>query len=476
MVRFQLKTKLSFHDIIIVIMALVYTIIMIYLSFIKFTYFRYSSFDLGIFTQSLASFIHGRFFFNTLEWQFHSAPNHFAVHFQPILFLLVPIFKFFPSPKTLLVIQSLALGSSILLAYILAKKILNRNLALILTVLYAFNSSLIGINLFEFHPVSLAVPLFILAAIFLVENRELPFILTSFLLLSVKEDTFLGVASLSTWWAFREGFSLESIKKNRRFIILSALAFLYGVIVIKLIIPHFGRGYIYIDLYERINITGRKLIYFLLFNLSFGLLPLFLPRNWILLALPWLENLLASRESQYTFGLHYPYMLVPLSFVGSVFTVKEKEIDLKKVLSILIALGLMTSFATMPIVRKEPEKQFPLIYYSILEPIQSYETAWEVIKALLRTNLSIYTQPEFYPALAVKQNVYVYPSKITPDIVFLNMKTYRGRIFLRRLQRMVNARYRLVYSKNGIRVYAREGLNVSREFSQLTHSSSHSEG
>jgi len=464
-VRFNLKFRLSTYDLTAVTVGVFYSLIMVHLSFLKFKYFRYSSFDLGIFTQSLYSALHGGFFFNTLEWQFHDVSTHFGVHFQPVLFLLVPIFWIHPSAVTLLVVQSLALGFSVILAYALAKKVLGEKLALPLTVLYASNSSLVGINLFEFHPVSLAVPLFLLASIFLVDKRECAFIMTSFLILLVKEDAFLGVASLAMWWAIRDGLSFEGLKKNSRFVILAALAVLYGIIVIKLVVPYFGRGYIYSNLYQHVHITGRKLTYFLLFNLSFGLLPLFLPRNWLLLALPWLESLLASRASQYTFGFHYPYMLVPLSFVGAVFALRE--VDIRKILSVLFVLGFMTSWATMPVTGKPPKGQFSMVYYSVFEPIPGYKTAWKVVGALLETNLSVYTQPAFYPALTSKQNVYVYPAKTVPDLVLVDMKTYRGRVYLKRLKEMVKAEYVRVYSRDGIEVYIRSGLKLPPPLKEL---------
>ncbi|NJE49778.1 DUF2079 domain-containing protein [Thermococcus sp. 9N3] len=468
MVNLKFKTRLSAYDITAVLIALFYSLVMIHLSLLKFKYFRYTSFDLGIFTQSFAGFLHGRPWFNTVEWQVHGVTSHFGVHFQPIMYALIPLFKLFPSAKTFLVVQSLALGTSVFLAYLLAKKVLNERLALALTGLYAFNSSLIGINLFEFHPVSLAVPLFLLAAVLLVDGREREFFATSAILLSVKEDTFLGVASLSLWWAFRDGFSIEELEKNRRFLVFAAIPVLYGVIVIKLIIPYFGKGYIYGSLYKHVHLTGRKLAYFLLFNLSFGLLPLFLPRNWVLLTLPWLENLLASRASQYSFGFHYPYMLVPLSFLGTVYVLKELEFrHLKRILSVLLVLGFITSWATMPIAETPPKEPFSLVYYSILEPLPGYKTAWEVIDVLLKTNLSIYTQPAFYPALAVKENVYVYPAGIKPDLVFVDVRTYHGRLYLKRLREMVRNNYVLVYSKNGIELYARSGLKLPLPLKEL---------
>ena len=470
MVRLQFKTRLSTYDITAVIIALAYSLVMVHLSLLKFKYFRYSSLDLGIFTQSLASFLHNGTFFNTVEWQLYGVSNHFAVHFQPVMYLLVPVFGLAPSARTLLVIQGLALGFSVFLAYLLAGRILGKRLALILTLVYSLNSSLIGINLFEFHPVSLAVPLFLLSFIFLIEENWPAFLAVSVLLLTVKEDAFLGVVSISLWWALREGLSFESLKKNLRFVLLVLLAVLYSLIVIKLVIPHFGRDYIYNTLYKHPSMDGRKLAYFLLFNLSFGLLPLFLQRNWVLLALPWLESLLSSRSSQYSFGFHYSYMLVPLSFAASVFALEELLQDFKnfnKPLAVLIVLALMTSLATMPLSEKPPKEPLGLVHYSTLEPLPGYKTAWRVVEVLLKTNLSVYTQPAFYPALATKLNVYVYPAKITPDLVLVDMKTYRGRVYLKRLGEMVKAKYVRIYSKNGIVVYKRAGLELPLSLKEL---------
>ncbi len=64
----------------------------------------------------------------------------------------------------------------------------------------------------------------------------------------------------------------------------------------------------------------------------------------------------------------------------------------------------------------------------------------------------------FYPSLAVKQNVYVYPSRIRPDLVFVDVKTYHGRLYLERLRKTVGKGYVLVYSKNGVEVYKKVGV------------------
>ncbi len=423
---------------------------MSYLSIEKFHNLRYGSLDLGIFTQSLSSTLHGRFFYNTVEAQLYGVNSHFGVHFQPVLLLILPFFAIHPPAETLLIIQSTALGLSVSLAYLLAREYLSEDRALLMAFLYAFNSSLIGINVFEFHPVSIAVPLFLLAALFMKRGNVRAFYLASALILTVKEDAFLGVLSLSLWGALWNGLSRDSLRKNRGSWVMAVVSTIYGLITVCFLIPHFGSGYLYGSLYDRPSVGRRKLLYFVLFNASFGFLPLFKRRNAALLTLPWLESLLASRKSQTMFGFHYPYMLVPLSFLAALEVVKE--VDWRRVSVPLIVSGLLVSVATMPLTVKPPTEPDPLIYPSVLSPLPGKSASWEAIKLAMGLRGPIYTQPEFYPAMATRTDVYLYPKGIEPGVIVVNLGTYHGRRALRRLARAKAdlGHYHTVFKKNGV--------------------------
>ena len=450
MVKFSLKFKLSVYDLTAVIIGVVYSLVMSYLSIEKFHNLRYGSLDLGIFTQSLSSTLHGRFLYNTVEAQLYGANSHFGVHFQPILLFILPLFALHPSAETLLIIQSAVLGLSVLLAYLLAREYLSEDRALLAAVLYAFNSSLVGINAFEFHPVSIAVPLFLLAALLMKRGNMRAFYLTSALILTVKEDAFLGVLSLSLWGALGNVLSRESLRRNRGLLVVAVVSAIYGLITVCFLIPHFGSGYLYGSLYDHPAIGRRKLLYFVLFNASFGFLPLFRGGNALLLVLPWLENLLASRKSQTMFGFHYPYMLVPLSFLATLEVVKE--VDWRRVAVPLIVSGLLTSFATMPLTVKPPTEPDPLVHSSVLSPLPGKSASWEAIALAMGFRGPIYTQPEFYPAMATRTDVYLYPKGIEPRVIVVNLGTYHGRRALRRLARagVDLSRYRTVFKKNGV--------------------------
>ncbi|ASJ16621.1 hypothetical protein A3L04_05825 [Thermococcus chitonophagus] len=419
-----------------VIIATLHFIILTTLSLIKYENLQYCSLDLGIFTQSLSSILHGMFLYNTVEFQMYGASTHFAVHFQPILLLIFPLFAVFKSPITLLILQSFALAISVLIAYLIAMEV-NEEIALPVTILYACNSSLIGIGLFEFHPVSLAVPLLLLSFLALLKRESKLFYVTSALTLSVKEDAFLGILGILAWDTLKNGVS-------RRKIIEVLCVLFYGILVIKVVIPLFGGRYIYESLYKSINIDQRKLLYFITVNATFSFLPFLDYESVILLFLPWLESLLSSRPTQTMIGFHYSYMIVPLSFIASVYGAKKLN---KRALGGLVVAGILVSLATLPITFSPNKEDLSVVHYARLHQYPRKNAFWELIKLV---NGSVYTQPRFYAPLSTKIDVYVYPRGAKVEYILLDMTTYRGRIWLKRFGRINKVRVKVIKCINGV--------------------------
>ncbi|WP_231845569.1 DUF2079 domain-containing protein [Pyrococcus abyssi] len=400
------------------------------------------------------STLNGKFMYNTVEAQLYSAPNHFAVHFQPILLLLLPVYAIMPSPVVLLLIQAIFLALSATLALLIACEELNHREAILVASLYIFNSSLLGIALFEFHPVSLAVPLFFIAYMLLKRGKMKLFYLTSVLILLTKEDSFLGVVSLSLWKILMDGLNPESFRKNRGLILLSIASMMYGIIVIKVVIPHLGMGYIYESLYSEFELTRRKLLYFIVFNASFGFLTFLSSKGLVSVALPWLESMLSSRDTQTMIGFHYPYMLLPLSYLVAIEGFKKS----KKVAVSLIVAGILTSMATIPITFKPPKAENPLIHFAVLKPIPGKDASWEAITIVKTLEGPIYTQPEFYPHLSTRIDVYVYPKGIKPRVILVNLNTWNGKRAIKRLKdfRIKLEEYKTVFKKDGVVIFIRK--------------------
>ncbi len=130
-----------------------------YGSFQKLDKFQYIGYDLSIFTQATWLISQGQTPFVSVR-----GVHILGDHFSPLLYLLAPIFRLFPTPKTLLLSQSLALGSGAFPLFLLAHHRLKSNsFALLFAILYLCHPGVSSINLAEFHPDTFAVPALLLA-------------------------------------------------------------------------------------------------------------------------------------------------------------------------------------------------------------------------------------------------------------------------------------------------------------------------
>ncbi len=99
-----------------ILVAAIFSILFSYYSIMKAITINAYGFDLGLYSQALYSAIHGHFFYTALLGQ-----SYLAEHFSPFLFLLVIPYYFYPSPYTLLILQSVFLSFSIIPLYYISK-------------------------------------------------------------------------------------------------------------------------------------------------------------------------------------------------------------------------------------------------------------------------------------------------------------------------------------------------------------------
>ena len=141
--------------------------------------FRTARYDLGDYSQALWTTLHGNFLQIT-GGDGHQF-NELAGHVEPVLLLLVPFWWVWPSPLMLVALQALAVSAGALPVFWLARKHLgNGRPAVFVTLAYLafpavqFNALAVSFDT-GFHPVSLAIPLILLAVWFLDENRLVAF-------------------------------------------------------------------------------------------------------------------------------------------------------------------------------------------------------------------------------------------------------------------------------------------------------------
>jgi hypothetical protein len=161
--------------------------------------------------------------------------NLLGDHFHPILMLLGPIFRFFPSAFTLLIVQDLLIAASVLPIARLAQRLLGRGGAVLVGLAYGLGWGLQGAVAAQFHEVCVAVPLLACAGAAFVERRWGACMAWLAPIILVKEDLGLTVfvAGLALAWR-RRGEDRSGMLASLAYALFGILAF---VVTVKLFLP-----------------------------------------------------------------------------------------------------------------------------------------------------------------------------------------------------------------------------------------------
>jgi hypothetical protein len=132
--------------------------------------------------------------------------NQLGDHFSPILVVLAPFYRLWPSADMLLVAQALLVALAVFLITRFAVHRLDRT-GYLFGALFALSFGVIRVIAFDFHEVAFAVPLMVLAVVDLVEGRHRRLLIWVVLLLAVKEDSALLVVGLGLALVLRRRFA-----------------------------------------------------------------------------------------------------------------------------------------------------------------------------------------------------------------------------------------------------------------------------
>src|SRR5260370_12803571 len=338
MKRFDLRAQQKIAWGLLILIMLVYMVDMSYQAILRYETFKAGAFDLGNKDQVLWNTIHGRFFQFTnqaIDW---SGPSiRLAIHFEPIILPLSLLYAFHADPRILLVFQTLALGSGALPVFLLTRRYVPEwpIFAALMATAYLLSPALLGLNIFDFHPVSLATPLLLYAVLALTYKHYVWFLIACVLACMCKEDILLAVALLGILLIWKYKLPRLGTALIIGGLLLSFLAF-------KFIIPHFypcvhANHYWY--RYEALGSSPGAAVanlvihpwllfttfftldrFYYLFGLvrSVGFLPLLAP-EWLLPALPSLAvNLLSTDPLLYSVVYHYNAAIIPFVMLSAI--------------------------------------------------------------------------------------------------------------------------------------------------------------
>ncbi|MBI4014668.1 MAG: DUF2079 domain-containing protein [Candidatus Aenigmarchaeota archaeon] len=160
--------------------------------------------------------------------------NIFGDHMYFIYALLAPLYWLWSDPRVLLLFQSFALATAALPLYLMAKEKLGKSPALVVSLSFLLYPALQFLNLDNFHPVSLGVPIFLWAFYFLEKRRYAMLFYCAFLALITREEYALTVFALGVYTAWRHD--------RKTGIALCAFAAAWVLAMIFIIFPFYGGG------------------------------------------------------------------------------------------------------------------------------------------------------------------------------------------------------------------------------------------
>ena len=198
-------------------------------------YLTYSApnFDFGLFCNM---------FYNMAET---GAPNstserdmllsHFAVHFSPIYYLMLPFYAIFPSPITLQILQAVVVYSGIVPVVLIARrKGLSKKLTLLAATVYAAYPALSAGCFYDLHENCFLAPLLLWVFYFFESEKYIPLAVFSVLTLLVKEDAFIYLIIFAL-------YVLISTKKWKIGLPMAIVPLIYFLIVSTLM-EQYGTG------------------------------------------------------------------------------------------------------------------------------------------------------------------------------------------------------------------------------------------
>lgn len=336
----------------LLLLTLIYVIAFGTLSVVKHSIFNSFILDLGIMSQVTWNTAHGRLFETSLDRAGNTSliGSYMGNHVRPILLLLAPLYRLWSDPRSLLILQSVALALGAVPLYWIARRNLRSSrLQVVFVVSYFLYPALGFINLFDFHPVAFSIPFLLTAYWALLEEHDILFWSMIVLSLMTKEELVVPIGALGV-------YCLLHPQWRRKGMLLLALAVIWALICFAVIIPwaNEGQPYRFFSLWAPlVSRGGSEAIELWSWDAVYFIAHLFLPLSFFpflapgLFAISWpsLAYLLSSsRSALHSVGFQYPAVLIPWLFLATVQGLArvERRFSHKRVqLAVLLLVGMV---------------------------------------------------------------------------------------------------------------------------------------
>jgi uncharacterized membrane protein len=390
---------------------------------------RTHALDLGQYAQTVWSIAngHGATFTLIPEYVTTVRMHAWGDHFQPILYVLVPLVWLVPSVSLILLAQvvALALGAVAVFAYARrggagAGLAGGAGVAGALAVVYLLNPSLHGINLRDIHPAAFAIPLLLAAAAAHDARRFAWCALAVVGAAACREDAAVAVVGFGVWLALARGRWLAGGG-----VAVAAVALL--AFELQVLMPYFrgdGVGYHHLYRYTHLGdslgeilitlvarpwrwlglvVTGPKLVYALAMLAPLGFLPLLAPRT-LAAAVPGLAmNLLSNDPILINHRAQYQAFVLPFLVLAAVdgYLALRARAEGRRWPG--LALGAAACFAV--ILTSRTFNDLSVRFWRLGEE----QRAAHALMARIPPDTGVSANERLVPHLVMRKDVFVYP-------------------------------------------------------------------
>ncbi|MFA6423020.1 MAG: DUF2079 domain-containing protein [Patescibacteria group bacterium] len=430
---FKIKINKYFPYFVILLFAIFYSIMSISVH----THFQSHAMDFGLYVQAFYNYANFHLGPSTIKGAYYLLGDHFILLFP----FLSPIYRLFPFPQTVLIIQSIFVCAGSIPIYLLGRRILKNDFsALAISIAYLLFIGLQSALAFGIHGATFIPTFFAFAFLFLYERKFIWYWLFVFLALISKEDApililFLGI------------FSVIFTKEKKVGITTALLGLLWYLAVTKFVIPAFNQSgkfdyfqygvlgktpseaiktiitnpfFVIENLFSYITRMDTILKYFV----SFGFLTLLAPEIVLFLGFPLLvEQLLNDSILRWGINFHYSIAIAPVLAIGAIigilrltnlsnFISSKYKINFGNNIAALFALIIVVSSISITVWQRSP---ILTIFKKNTYIIPSWARDINEAISIIPKDASVSAQHSIVPHLANRAMIYQRPLENTKD-------------------------------------------------------------
>lgn len=392
--------------------------------------------------------------------------SHFAVHFSPIFYLILPGYMLFDTPDFLLIIQAFAICSGAFPIFLICRHYqLNSSVSLLVAATYLLYPGTVSPAMFDFHENKFLTVLILWMIYFFEKKKAVPMYVFMVLTLMVKEDAsiyvfFIGLFILLVRKSFIHG-SIMAVSSLLYFFIAVTLVAKSGEGVTDL---HFidyllegESGFIMVakniilnPAYFTRNIFTKAKLEFILYMM----LPLlFLPiiskdaKRLILLVPMVLINLMSLYPYQANIAYQYTYGVAAILFY--LFIMNLKGLNNRNIAMI----SIISVFASLTLTITSVEYSMSNYRKNYHENRETYMQTEKVLQSI-PTTASVTATTYLVPHLTKVKLLYMYPSNNVTDYFVIDKRDTASSSEIKEM--LIQSNYILVDSAGLAEVYKKQ--------------------